>query len=79
MVGQGIGPVDDHRLCERMREVLPMVDLIAVREPRKSAAALLSLGVAGERVRMTGDDAVELAYGSRSSKRSIGCTDGSKI
>lgn len=70
MVGQGIGPVEDHRLSDRMRRVLPMVDLIGVREPRKSAALLQSLGVAGERVRMTGDDAIELAYASGSSRAS---------
>jgi polysaccharide pyruvyl transferase WcaK-like protein len=62
MLGQGIGPLEDGELVRRAAEVLPRVDLIALREDRRGPQLLESLGVAPERVMVTGDDAVELAY-----------------
>jgi colanic acid/amylovoran biosynthesis protein len=66
LFGQGIGPVEDHTLRERAREVLPRMDLIAVRERRTSLPLLDGLGVPPNHVRVTGDDALELAHGLRS-------------
>lgn len=65
MLGQGIGPIEDPVLLARAREVLPTVDLIALREPVNGPQLLLSLGVQPERIVVTGDDAIELAYALR--------------
>ncbi|MBF6176285.1 polysaccharide pyruvyl transferase family protein [Nocardia blacklockiae] len=62
MIGQGFGPIDDPRLLERAARVLPGVGFIALREGRRGPKLLAELGVAPERVMVTGDDAVELAY-----------------
>jgi hypothetical protein len=65
MLGQGVGPLTDPLLVRRARAVLPAVALIALREGVGGPALLASLGVPAERVRVTGDDAVELAYALR--------------
>ncbi|MFF0490356.1 polysaccharide pyruvyl transferase family protein [Nocardia sp. NPDC004068] len=62
MIGQGIGPLEDPALLDLAARVLPGVGLIALREGRRGPALLADLGVAPERVLVTGDDAVELAY-----------------
>jgi polysaccharide pyruvyl transferase WcaK-like protein len=65
LVGHGIGPITDRALLQRARAVLPTVDLIGIRERVTGGRILEELGVAPERVRITGDDAVELAYRAR--------------
>jgi polysaccharide pyruvyl transferase WcaK-like protein len=65
MVGQGLGPLEDPVLLARAREVLPSVDFIALREERHGSALLESVGVEAESTMVTGDDAVDLAYGLR--------------
>ncbi|QYN34476.1 polysaccharide pyruvyl transferase family protein [Pseudonocardia sp. DSM 110487] len=65
MVGQGLGPLDEPVLRERARAVLPRVDLIALREGRTGPGLLAGLGVAAERIVVTGDDAIELGYAAR--------------
>ena len=62
MVGQGIGPIDDPALMARVAEVLPGVEVIALREGRKGPALLERAGVPASRVVVTGDDAIELAH-----------------
>ena len=62
MFGQGIGPIQDAKLMARAREILPYVDLIALREDRVGRPLLDSLGVPSSRILTTGDDAIELAY-----------------
>jgi polysaccharide pyruvyl transferase WcaK-like protein len=66
MVGQGIGPLDSRRLRSRAADVLPRVRLIALREGRAGIPALKALGVSPERIFVTGDDAVEMAFEQRS-------------
>jgi polysaccharide pyruvyl transferase WcaK-like protein len=66
MFGQGIGPIQDPKLKARANAVLPYVDLIALREDRAGRPLLESLGVSSDRVLTTGDDAIEIAYQSRS-------------
>jgi polysaccharide pyruvyl transferase WcaK-like protein len=66
MVGQGLGPLEDPDLQARAAEVLPHVQIIAMREGLKGPALLARLGVSIERTMVTGDDAIELAYGVRS-------------
>ena len=63
MMGQGIGPLTDSALRARAAQVLPRVDWIALREARAGLPLLRALGVPGERVCTTGDDAIELAVG----------------
>ena len=65
MFGQGLGPIHDPELRERAAEVLPRLTLIGVRESQSSVPLLRSLGVAPDRVMVTGDDAIELAYALR--------------
>ncbi|MGS0685650.1 polysaccharide pyruvyl transferase family protein [Nakamurella sp. GG22] len=65
MVGQGVGPIDNPDLRARAVEVLPHAQFIAVRERRRGPALLDEIGVAPERVLVTGDDAIELAYRHR--------------
>ena len=65
LVGQGIGPIEDPELFARAREVLPKVDLILIREKKYAPELLASLGVSMERVYVTGDDAIEMAYEAR--------------
>jgi colanic acid/amylovoran biosynthesis protein len=62
LVGQGIGPVTRSKLYDRMKDILPQVDLIAIRERRKGPEWLEALGVDPARIWVTGDDAIELAY-----------------
>lgn len=62
LMGQGVGPVEDGELRARMAEVLPRMDLIAVRERMLAPRLLQSLGVPADRAPVTGDDALEPAY-----------------
>ncbi|WP_218822450.1 polysaccharide pyruvyl transferase family protein [Geodermatophilus pulveris] len=61
MLGQGLGPLENPALMSRAAEVLPRVDVIALRERRCGPALLERVGVASSRVTVTGDDAIELA------------------
>jgi colanic acid/amylovoran biosynthesis protein len=65
MYGQGIGPIRTARLWEKARRALSCVRHIALREKKCSRPLLRELGVADERVTVTGDDAVGLAYPHR--------------
>lgn len=59
---QGLGPMSERRtLRARAARVLPRVGLIAVRERLESLPLLRSFGVSADRIRVTGDDAIELA------------------
>jgi colanic acid/amylovoran biosynthesis protein len=69
MFGQGLGPIGDPELKRRAAEVLPFVTMVAVRESRGSVALLHSLGVAPDRIAVTGDDAIELAFKARRADR----------
>ena len=62
LLGHGLGPIADPTLRQRAGEVLPLVNLIGVRESQTSVPLLSSLGVNPGRVVVTGDDAVELAF-----------------
>jgi colanic acid/amylovoran biosynthesis protein len=68
MIGQGLGPLQAPRLRALAGAVLPRVDLIAVREDRASLPLLLSLGVSRDRVVLTGDDSLEMAYRIRTDR-----------
>jgi polysaccharide pyruvyl transferase WcaK-like protein len=64
LFGQGIGPFDDD-LREKAADVLRKADYIALREGRYGPALLRAWSVPEERWSVTGDDAVELAFGHR--------------
>jgi polysaccharide pyruvyl transferase WcaK-like protein len=65
LFGQGLGPIDNPKLRARARAVLPRVSLIALREGRAGQPLLQQLGVEPDRVIVTGDDAIEIAYQAR--------------
>ena len=69
MFGQGLGPIQDETLRSLAGEVLPRLDVLAVRERRSAIPLLEALGVAPERITVTGDDALELAYRLRTNGR----------
>jgi polysaccharide pyruvyl transferase WcaK-like protein len=64
-LGHGIGPITDRALLRRAREVLPSIDLVTLRERVVGEPLLASFGVPADRILVTGDDAVELAYDAR--------------
>ncbi len=65
MFGQGLGPMASPKLLSKARSVLPLVNLIALRECRVGPGMLASFGVSSDRVAVTGDDVIEPAYGAR--------------
>jgi polysaccharide pyruvyl transferase WcaK-like protein len=65
IMGHGFGPLAAPSLRAKAAAVLPSVDTIAVREALASRPLLASLGVPLDRVVITGDDAIELAYVER--------------
>jgi colanic acid/amylovoran biosynthesis protein len=66
MLGQGFGPISDPLVLKRAAKLFPLVRFITLRGGRDSFALLRSLGVAESKVETTGDEALELAYESRS-------------
>jgi colanic acid/amylovoran biosynthesis protein len=60
LMGQGVGPLTDVDARRRAAEVLPEVDLIALREGTAGPGLLAELGVSEERVVLTGDDTLAL-------------------
>ncbi len=72
MVGQGIGPFRDTESKTIAKAVLPLVNLIALRESRMGRPYLESMGVSSSRLIATGDDAIELAYKARPIKPGSG-------
>ncbi|MBI5653197.1 MAG: polysaccharide pyruvyl transferase family protein [Chloroflexi bacterium] len=69
MVGQGLGPFQDAELRARVQTVLPLVDLIFIRDQIAAPPLLASLGVDPARVFFTGDDAVEMTWRARTQTR----------
>jgi polysaccharide pyruvyl transferase WcaK-like protein len=65
LFGQGFGPIRDPKLWSRAKAVLPNVDMIFTRETRAGLPLLYELGVSPDRVMITGDDAIEIAYEAR--------------
>jgi len=62
MMGQGIGPLTNPELVAYAREILPKIDLIALREGKAGGPLLRALGVPADRIVITGDDAIDMAY-----------------
>ncbi len=64
LLSAGFERVTSRRLLERAREVLPKVDWICCREPLYGPTLLREWGVPLSRILVTGDSAVEEAYGA---------------
>ena len=79
LLGHGLGPIADPTLRKRAGEVLPLVNLIGVRESQTSVPLLSSLGVNPARVVVTGDDAVELAFSALQARTSPASHDARTI
>jgi len=60
--GQGLGPFESKELMYWMRRVLPKLVLITLRERLSSEPHALSMGAISDKVLVTGDDAIYLAY-----------------
>ncbi len=65
LMGQGVGPLTDAAARRRAAEVLPEVDLLALREGTAGPGLLAELGVSDERVVLTGDDTLALVDAGR--------------
>lgn len=64
-MGQGVGPITLPDLAARASQVLPSISMLACRENRIGPKLLRSLGVPEERIAVTGDDAIALAFDGR--------------
>lgn len=65
LLGQGIGPLKNASLQRLAEQTLPKLRLLGLREAGASRELVERLGVPDEVVRLTGDDAIELAYRER--------------
>jgi len=65
LMGQGIGPINDPELLRRAAAVLPRAGFIASREGVAGPLLLHSIGVAPDRIAITGDEAIPLAFAAR--------------
>lgn len=72
LVGQGLGPIQDQAFLEKTKNTLLLADLIALREKRTGIPLLQALKIPQERVAITGDDAIELAYSARCDEMGYG-------
>jgi polysaccharide pyruvyl transferase WcaK-like protein len=77
MFGQGIGPLSRKNSFEKANAVLPSMDLIALREKRAGLTLLHKMNIAAEKIMVTGDEAIELAFNAR--KINIGSEIGVNI
>lgn len=66
LVGQGLGPWEDPQLSARAREILPRASALFLRERRLAESLLRDIPAdLGGRLRVTGDDALEMVYSAR--------------
>lgn len=66
MLGQGFGPLTNPVVLKRAATVLPKVEFLTLRGGTGSLDLLRSLGFPESKRQTTGDEALELAYASRS-------------
>lgn len=67
MLGQGLGPLSDPKLFRMASSSMKNVGLLSLREGLLGPATAARLGVPVSRTKVTGDDAIELAYNARKS------------
>lgn len=66
LLGQGFGPLTDPLVLKRAAKILPLASFITLRGGRGSLDLLRLIGIPESKVQTTGDEALELAYASRS-------------
>jgi colanic acid/amylovoran biosynthesis protein len=62
MFSQGMGPLRSPKLRNKARRALQDVELIALREKKRSYSLLRDLGMAESQLKVTGDDSICLAH-----------------
>jgi polysaccharide pyruvyl transferase WcaK-like protein len=72
MLSQGVGPAENPALFGRASEVLPRLGQVFIREKRTTLPLLRRMSVPAERIVVTGDDAVELAFRERAGGDGVG-------
>lgn len=72
LMGQGLGPLHSSSFRKVVKRVLPKVGVMAVRERLAGVPLLRSVGVPMERIAVTGDDTVEMAYNERKQELGTG-------
>ncbi len=74
LLGQGIGPITSVNLSYWCQHIFPKFDLLTLREQKNSLPLSLKMGCHKERICVTGDDAIELAYNLKNTQlgQSIG-------
>lgn len=72
MFSQGVGPLTDPELLTEAGRVLPLATFVTLRENLYGPTLVRALGGRPDRVQVTGDDSVELAYEARSNKTRAG-------
>lgn len=65
LFGQGLGPLGDQEVLDRMKRVLPRVSLFASRGTEGAETIAHQMGIPSSAFMTTGDDAVEPAYIAR--------------
>ena len=65
LFSQGLGPLNNPRVRARVKEVIPAVQVLALRESRAALPLLNALEIDSANVVVTGDDAIEHAYKQR--------------
>ncbi len=68
----GLGPLHDPELRRIVKDVLPRIGVVALREGLGALPLLDSLGIARDGIMITGDDAIELAYEARTGSAGTG-------
>jgi colanic acid/amylovoran biosynthesis protein len=71
MFSQGLGPIGAPAVVRQASRALRRLDLLTLREGRYSPTVARQLGVRPERMLVTGDDAIPLAYELRQPKAGI--------
>ena len=66
LLGQGFGPLTNPLVLKRAAKILPLASFITLRGGRGSLDLLRLIGIPESKVQTTGDEALELAYASRS-------------
>lgn len=65
IVSHGLGPLRSEMLFRRAKRVLTRLDLVGLRERLTGPAILEAMGVPQDRIHITGDDAIAMAYSAK--------------
>jgi len=68
MMGQGIGPIHDPELRALAADILPRIAFFPCEKVGLASRYYVRWGLPADRIMVTGDDAIELAFQSRTAK-----------